>query len=182
MEKKSKTALILLFVLTVILYGIQFSFYLLGQFEGKVFGYMFFFLTFASVVFMIVNVVYAIVEGIVKAGKNNVIKGNAIAVFIIKLVLIPFYILNFGIWLLITMGFLVVPGLQIFLGIIAVAVVWTYGVLLSTSVYGSFVIGNLCKNKKIPVSVAVILIILQFIFVTDIISYMIFYLVKRKEL
>lgn len=182
MEKKSKTAFILLLVLTVILYGIQFSVYMLGQFQETIFGSVFILLTFASVVLMIANVVYAIVEGITKGGKKNVIKGNAKVVFIIKLLLIPFYILNFGIWLLITMGLLVVPGLQIFLGIIVMAVIWTYGVLLSTSVYSSFVIGNLCKKKKIPVAVAVLMIILQFIFVTDIISFTIFYLVTRKEL
>lgn len=190
MKKKNTVTTVLLTVLTIILYAIQFGIYSLGMISDSgigealsgVMGVLVLILMVVSVILIFANIINALILVGSRSGYEGTIAGNAKKIFIFKLLLIPFYILNFFNWGMIMMALLIVPGLQLFLGIILVGVVWTYGILLSTTAYGAGIIWKMCKRKQIPMWAAVCLMILQFIFVVDIIGYMVFYLKYRKAL
>lgn len=99
---------------------------------------------------------------------------------ICKVLLILFYIINFLFWLCVTMGILMIPGLQIFVFVTLFIVLLTYLTLLSTSCYSIVSILKLYKKGKISLSSAIINIIFQFMFVFDVIGLAIFYFRYRK--
>lgn len=194
MKKRDTASTVLLAVLTGVLYGIQAAFFVVPQVlalpvfgvdaqqsyaVGEICGNIIILLTFASVLLIIANIVYAIVTAVLPQ-YDAVLAGNAVKILIFKLVLIPFCLLNFFVWFAVTCALLVVPGLQMLLGISGMAILWTYGIMLATSVYGVGMIVRMWRRKKITTAFMVILIILQFIFVADIIGYVIFYSRCRK--
>lgn len=138
-------------------------------------------LIFFTVVFMIsilLNIINSIIYLI--KGKEN-IELNLIKISLIsKIILIPFYIINFLFWLCVTMGFLMVPGFQIFIVVTLFIALLTYMVLLSTSCYSIVSIIKLYRKRKINLKSCIINIIFQFMFVFDIIGLAIFYFKNRK--
>ena len=101
---------------------------------------------------------------------------------IIKLVLIPYYIVNFifwGILILITINpFL----LWLFPFFVVISVFFTYAYMISTSIHNLSYIFRLLKDKKIEATgIIVFVIISQFIFVLDIIGSIILFMLLEKN-
>lgn len=88
-----------------------------------------------------------------------------------KCILIPFYVVNFILGLLISLAFIVVPGLQIGLFIVLpLFIFYTYIILLSTSCYSLVLLYALYRSKMIHRKKLVLHIILQLTFVLDVLS------------
>lgn len=134
-----------------------------------------------DIVSAIVSLVCAVLSaiGIIKA-KPHELLGYSRVILIEKLILIPFFIFNFLLWLLITMGLLVVPGLQLFLGIVLICVAWTYIIVLGTSIGATTVIVRAFILRKEHTAMSIICAIAQFIFGIDVIAYLVFHLRSRK--
>lgn len=102
---------------------------------------------------------------------------------IIKLILIPYYIINFifwGILILITINpFL----LWLFPFFVVISVFFTYAYMISTSSHNLSYVFRLLKDKKLePTAIIVFAIISQFIFVLDIVgSIMLFMLLEKNK-
>lgn len=128
--------------------------------------------------FMIMNIVNGVVCLFVKP-PHSVVRSLARLAFVGKLVMIPFYVLNFLFWFLVGMIFVIMPG-----GILVILfiVVWTYLSILPSSMDAVAAIAGLCREKKVSTAAAVIVGILQFFFVADVISYVIFYCVYRRKM
>lgn len=100
---------------------------------------------------------------------------------LMKLPAVPFFGINLLLWLLVSAAFLVIPGLQIFLLSSLLGVAFAYFVVLVTSAYSvgalylSFRAGGLtCKGFVWG-------ILLQLIFVADVISYLFLYFRVRRQ-
>ena len=120
-------------------------------------------------ILLLIVTILVIVDSVrkVRQGKTAVL---ATDVFVVKLVAIPFFVVNFA-----TMATLGLAGslILIFGGVILLAIAitsigLTYLAMLSTSVYGWASIVRLRRERRIGTGLAVLYTILLFIFVTDI--------------
>ncbi|MDE7106514.1 MAG: hypothetical protein K2O22_05055 [Anaeroplasmataceae bacterium] len=92
---------------------------------------------------------------------------------IMKLVLIPWYFLNFLVWLLLV-GICANPWLMLAVPlVIGMGIAYTFAFLFFTNVYNFSYVIKLVKEKKIQLTKSIILpVVLHFIFVLDILGSM----------
>lgn len=99
---------------------------------------------------------------------------------IIKMILVPYYITNFVLWVLYGLGFFFVSWLLLF-GFIFIGVVFTYITMLVTSaVMLSRIIPDLIKNR-LPRVLLIIAIPCCFIYFADVVISVILYVFDRKS-
>lgn len=98
-----------------------------------------------------------------------------------KVLTVPFFITHLQLWMLVSAAFLVVPGLQILLlsGFLGVAFAWS--VVLVTSTYSISGLYVQWKNGALSHGKFIRDVILQLIFVVDVISYFVFYIQIRRS-
>lgn len=98
-----------------------------------------------------------------------------------KVLTVPFFITHLQLWMLVSAAFLVVPGLQILLlsGVLGVAFAWS--VVLVTSTYSISALYVQWKNGALSHGKFIRDVILQLIFVVDVISYVVFYFQIRRS-
>lgn len=120
-------------------------------------------------VLLLIVTILVIVDSVrkIRAGKTLVL---ATDVFVVKLVSIPFFVVNFAV-----MAALGLAGSLIFLfggflllGIAATSIVFTYLAMLSTSIYGWASIVRLRRERTITTRLTVLYTILLALFMTDI--------------
>jgi hypothetical protein len=97
-----------------------------------------------------------------------------------KLFLIPFWIINF-IVLAIVLAILVFGTRGIGIIIVPIPIFMSYVILISTSVFGIFYLVLLKKNNEITKDEYIVNILLQFLFVFDIVS-LLYLMIKKKVL
>lgn len=101
-------------------------------------------------------------------------------IMIIKMILVPYYITNFVLWVLYGLGFFFVSWLLLF-GFIFIGVVFTYITMLVTSaVMLSRIIPDLIKNR-LPRVLLIIAIPCCFIYFADVVISVILYVFDRKS-
>lgn len=87
-----------------------------------------------------------------------------------KLVLVPWYITNFVFWAVFVPIAIVIPGLQMLLLLVPIAIVSTALTLLATSSLNIAAIVQMRRMSLLSKGTAVLHIILQLMFVTDVID------------
>ena len=119
---------------------------------------------------LLVVIIIAIVDGVLtlRAGKTRQLATNAM---IVKLISIPYFILNFYVLAVVFVG----GGATLIIGIgvalwvvVAVGIALTYLTTLSTSIYLWAAIARLRRERIIGTGLTVLYAILSFLFVTDI--------------
>ena len=132
------------------------------------------------IIIAIINIVTVIKESnnifndiVIQKSLNNI-------ALMLKLCMIPFFVCNYFIFS--SLGFLILfPGGVIILPVIwTIVAIFTYFLLLTTSAYSIVSIIGQYKNKKISFVFLVINIVLQLIFVLDVVSYVYVYFKIRK--
>ena len=98
-----------------------------------------------------------------------------------KLLTIPFFIVHLQIWTMVLAAFLVIPGLQILLPFGFFGVAFAYSVVLATSAYSISGLYVQYRLGRLPGKKLVRNVILQLIFVLDVISYLVFYFQIRRS-
>ena len=98
---------------------------------------------------------------------------------LLKLLEIPYFLLNFAAWVMVSMAFVVIPGFQIFLLGVPLAAAATYVPLLTSSAYTLAAIVT-AKRQAVPVKLWHIL--LELIFVLDVLDaiWLFFHLRKAR--
>jgi hypothetical protein len=118
---------------------------------------------------LLVVIVFAIVDAVLtlRAAKTRQLATNAM---IVKLISIPYFILNFYVLAVIFVG----GGVTLIIGIgfalwvvVAVGIALTYLTMLSTSIYLWAAIARLRRERIIGTGMTVLYAILSFVFVTD---------------
>lgn len=84
-----------------------------------------------------------------------------------KLLAIPYFVLNFAAWFMLSMAFVVVPGLQLFLLGLPLAAAATYIPLLTSSAYTVAAI-LAARRENIPIKKRHL--VLELLFITDVID------------
>lgn len=134
---------------------------------------------------LVVSAIFAVgIANLVVAalGWRNPKKHCYKTVMIFKLALIPYYVLNFFIWFLVC-GVTANPWLFLsWVIIVPLGVGSTYLTVLCTSAYSlSYTVGRV-KNKEIGLTTSLILLlVLSFLFITDVISSIILCVRFRRE-
>ena len=100
-----------------------------------------------------------------------------------KLLLVPFWVIHFAMWALVSMAFLVVPGLLILLPLNLVGVLVAYFALLVSSAYTGCSIYIHCRRGALSRKQCVWGIVLQLIFALDVLSYLLYFCfaIRRGE-
>ncbi len=115
-------------------------------------------------------------------GWRKPIKNCYKTVMIFKLALIPYYILNFFEWFLVC-GVTANPWLFMsWIIIVPLGIVTTYLTVVCTSAYTlSYTVGRV-KNKEISLTTSfILLLVLSFLFITDVISSITLFVQFRRE-
>lgn len=123
------------------------------------------------IVLAFTNIINAIVTAIKDSNKSLTNNWNSKTMLVVKLVMIPFFILNFILWYLFTSLILLFGGFLL----IPIGIAFTYIILLSLS---SHVIAEwyvYYRNKKITFQFFIFHSILQLFFVIDVIDYIYVY-------
>ncbi len=136
---------------------------------GLVFGLI-------ALIFGCINGIFAIYNVFRKTSSPSKIT------MILKLVLIPWYIQNIFVWLIIVAGFcnpFLMLGIPI---IIFIGMSITYVYMICTSVQNLSYAAKLIKNKKIVITSWLVLsIIFHFIFVLDVVGSILFHFILKKN-
>lgn len=180
MQKLSKILLIAMVLILLFLESYMiYSIYIASKIEIN--WALVFVLLLLSVILIIANIVVGLIGLNNKRNEKQILSDIRISL-LAKVLLIPFFISNFYMWFLFSMAFLIVPGLQIFFTITILGIIWTYGIMLATSSYSIAALISLYRKNKIKLSTTVINVVLQLIFVLDVISYIVFYICNRKKI
>lgn len=161
---------------TVVIYGIWFSLFVgallmnLSSTVGAVFTILYWTCLLLSMIIGIVNLVCAIKEA--KRDTPDCFR----TILLFKLIHIPFYVVNFIVWFILALA-AANPFLMWMWLLIPVAMLYAYGVLLSTSLYEcSHLLARKRNGKQKRIWYHVIL---QLIFVLDIVDSVILYLIYK---
>ena len=156
----------------VALYALQFTvvapvvcegvFLSLGLFAG---------LTLSILLLTAVGIGLAIAGAVRAVGNERLTRRLTRTALALKLLTIPFFLLHLSSWTLLSAAFLVIPGLQIFLLSVFVAVAFAYGVLLTSSAYSLAALYWAHRAGRLGQKGLVWAIVSQFIFVADVIGY-----------
>lgn len=103
------------------------------------------------------------------------------SVMVCKIVLVPFFILNFIYCMLIFVGSLN-PFLLWLLPIVIFLAILTYGILLATSAYNAGYLIYRLRTGEGSFIENIVFIILHFIYIADVVSSVVLYVKKRGEL
>lgn len=132
---------------------------------------------------LVIVTLLAVIDSVrkVRAGR---LRELASGVFIVKLAAIPFFVINFAVMALMTLGgtaLLFVRGIGIaVLAAVAVATVLTYLTMISTSVYGWATVALLRRQGGLGKVFATLYSILLCVFVADtVVGIVLFALVRR---
>jgi hypothetical protein len=118
---------------------------------------------------LIVNIVVAIIL----KGNNGVKsqKKRALTIMWLKLAMIPYFAANFILWFILMAPTIVIPGFQLFIPIpISLGAFCAYLALLSTSIHEIALIARLRSNGILSTGKCALNIILQLLFLIDVIS------------
>lgn len=120
-----------------------------------------------TIALAIANIIYAIVTALnyKKIIMKNYSHGKIVLVF--KLIMIPFFILNFAMWYMFVGLFLLFGGLVF----IPIGIAFTYIILLSSSAYVMAELFVYYKSGKVNFRFLILHSLLQLLFVIDIIDY-----------
>ena len=97
-----------------------------------------------------------------------------------KLLLVPFWAVHFAMWALVSMAFLVVPGLLVLLPLNLIGVGVAYFALLVSSAYTGCSIYIHYRRGALSRRQCIWGIVLQLLFVLDVLSYLYFYFAVRR--
>jgi len=123
----------------------------------------------------LINIIFALIAGRNISNYPEQLLKWSRNVFIIKMVLIPFFIINFCIWFFVTVVG-IVPVFMYLLAAGPIGLVYTYWIFLPVSVYAVIVMRGYYKSGKINKSLLILFVISQFIYVIDIIGIIIFWI------
>lgn len=113
--------------------------------------------------------------------RADVIMGLQKKMIALKLITIPFYLINFAIWGILGMAMLVVPGMFLGLPIVLIGTAYSYFCLLVTSANSIAFINFKYRNAQISRRKAILHCVLQLIFVIDVIDCIYLYHINKKE-
>lgn len=138
--------------------------------------------TILNLILPLVNILYAIFYSKKISNDEEKVKKWNRNILIIKIVLIPFYIINFILWFLVSiLG--IVPTFMFLLVVGPImGVISAYWILLSTSFYSVAVIREYYKFGYLSKTLKMILIISQFIFVLDLIGYVVLQIILKNRM
>ncbi len=124
--------------------------------------------TFISVFFMVVSVIISL--------KENKDRKYLKSVMIRKILVVPFFIINFALWLLISV-IMILPGGQFIIFVMPFAVGFAFLLMITTSIQTVLYIwfGDFGKKGRVFHT------IMQFIFVVDVIDTIYIYFSKRNN-
>jgi amino acid transporter len=147
--------------------AVYFGVFFLSSFENG--SDLLFYIIIGYNVLLLVAAILAVIDSVrkIRAKKTGEL---TTAVFVVKLVAIPYFLINFALWALVALGgaATLIHGIGIaLLGAAAVATVLTYLAMLSTSVYGWASVVQLRRDRRIGRALAVLYTILLFVFVAD---------------
>lgn len=171
----------ILFVLS--LYGLQGSvmlIFLSGEAAREGIWYLFIGLTVLSGVLGLWSILSVLLGGSAvrqDGRKSRRLNNGALAM---KLLLVPFWVIHLVMWALVSMAFLVVPGLLILLPLNLVGVCVAYFALLVSSAYTGCSIYIHQRRGALSKTQCIWGIILQLFFVLDVLSYFYFYFAIRR--
>lgn len=122
-------------------------------------------------------VVTCIALGFVRcgAGRPTAVIGEVLFVLVLKLALIPFFVLSFLMGAGVIMALMVVPGLQLLLLFAPLAAVIPFLVLLVTSSHAAAVLAEARRQQLLPAAETAVLTALQFLFVADVVAFAVCY-------
>lgn len=131
-------------------------------------------------VFAVAAVVLGLVSlilGLVRCGRNlaPALPGDARLILVLKLVLIPFYLLNFSVWSALAFAMALVPGAQLFLLALPLVGAVTFLILLPFSVHAVAAMEESRRQGLVTGGRRMALCLLQFVFVLDVIALCVFY-------
>ena len=171
----------ILFVLS--LYGLQGSamlVFLSGEAAREGSWYLFFGLTVLSGALGLWSILSVLLggSGLRQDGQRcRRLNNGALAM---KLLLVPFWVIHLAMWALVSMAFLVVPGLLILLPLNLIGVGVAYFALLVSSVYTGCSLFVHCRRGALSRRQCIWGIVLQLLFVLDVVSYLGFYFAIRR--
>ena len=121
-----------------------------------------------SLAFLIISTILGLVNLIIALTnkQDNVIKTTMIS----KLILIPYFIINFIICLLLTIGFSFIFTILSAFILIPLFILFTFMTMIVTSSYNISYLINKFKHKEINIIVFIMYFILQCVFICDIID------------
>jgi len=120
-----------------------------------------------TIALAITNIINAIITALNKENKSLMINSYSKTILVFKLIMIPFFILNFIMWymavglIFLFGGFLLIP----------IGIAFTYIILLSSSTHVIAELYVYYKNRKITFNFFIVHSILQLLYVIDIIDY-----------
>jgi len=138
--------------------------------------------TILNFILPLVNILYAIFYSKkISKDEEKVKKWNR-NILIIKIVLIPFYTINFILWFLVSiLGIVPVFMFLLVVGPI-MGIISAYWILLSTSFYSVAVIKEYYKLGYLTKTLKMIFIISQFLFVLDLIGYVVLQFILKNRI
>ena len=168
----------LLELFVVSLYLIQFSLFLAVwlsfDFENYFFLGIPLIFVLVSVILAVLNIGNAVYFTRKMVANPSIIKSTGRTVLKIKLLAVPFYVLNFLLWTTLSGLFIVMPGNVFFIFIaIPAGIGFAYLAMLASSSYSIGLLFALKKNKKISFVKFVFVAICLLVFVADILGQMI---------
>jgi len=87
---------------------------------------------------------------------------------VVKLISVPFFVINLAIWLLVTAAFLVVPGLQLLLPTVLLGVGFAYFVVVVTSAPSLAGLFLAVREGRVTLARAVVHAVVLLIFIVDV--------------
>ena len=168
---------LLLIIQIVLMYATQVSFFLVGISGIDIFLWILIIVGLLSLIIGLINVIFGVIN-IFRGQKNPLVM-----TLVCKIILIPWYIINFVIWALLVVGFMnpfLILGIPILL---VIGISFTYMYMICTSSLNISYAFNLIKNKAIKNKpLLIVSMIFHFILCLDVVgSIMIFGACKEKN-
>jgi len=137
-----------------------------------------------SVITTVILGLVSLIMGFARCSRNlaPVLPGDALLFLVMKLIMIPFYLLNFLVWSGLALAMAIVPGAQFFLLALPLVGVVTFLILLPFSAHAAAAMEETRRQGLVPGSRTIVLGLLQFVFVLDVVAYCVFYANLHKAL
>lgn len=138
--------------------------------------------TILNLILPLVNILYAIFYSKKISNDEEKVKKWNRNILIIKIVLIPFYIINFIFWFLVSILGIVPVFMFLLVAGPIMGIISAYWILLSTSFYSVAVIKEYYKFGYLTKTLKMIFIISQFLFVLDLIGYVVLQFILKNRM
>lgn len=166
--------LVLLIILTCTLYLDQIALFIFPEKISWIFHGL-------ALLSPIVNTIFALINKKNMESNEEILERRIRNILIIKLVLIPFFLLNFMMWCLVTIVG-IVPVFMFMLAAAPIGILYTYWIFLSTTSYSIIVIREYYRFGGMSRLMYFALLISQFIFICDVVGFIVLHMfIKNKK-